>query len=72
MLISGTHLGIADQGQQSHNYQTPREHERIFFRCMTKMHLLSCLLIENLFLSTSDKFKYPHHSSTQERMKGQK
>lgn len=31
MLISGTHLGIADQGQQSHNYQTPHEHERIFF-----------------------------------------
>lgn len=34
MLISGTHLGITDQAQQSHNYRYPHEHERIFFVTM--------------------------------------
>lgn len=40
MLISGTHLGIADQGQQNHNHRYPHEPERIFLRCMTEIHWL--------------------------------
>lgn len=61
MLISGTHLGITDQAQQSHNYRYPHEHERIFFVTMYNRNAFVVLSLNKklIFFSTSDKFNCP-------------
>lgn len=58
MLISGTPWALPIRANRVTNTDT-HMNINVFLRCMTEMHLLSCLEIENLFLSTSDKFKCP-------------